>query len=147
MDDLSMVYKRGYMEKVLVDTDDASCYEVGSDIHIHSSTMYNHYYLNSYTATITDVDEKPEGTYLTLNDPPVLPIISYEEDPDFAVDLAFVSRNVLIEGADDEEDSSKGGYLQILHTPDVVQLIDGVEFQNMGRKSEYDRFVSIYVFS
>ena len=63
IDDLSMAYKRGYIEKVLVDTDSVSCYEAGSDIHIHSSTMYNNYYSNSFTATITDVDEQPEGTY------------------------------------------------------------------------------------
>jgi len=144
IDDLSMSYKRGYMEKVLVDTDDVACYERGSDIHIHSSTNYNFgsggNSFDSYTATITDVDTKPEGTYLTLDEPPIIPVISYEEDPEYAVELAFVSRNVIIEGADDEGNSQKGGYLQILHTPEVVQILDGVEFLNMGRKSEHDRF-------
>ena len=72
-----------------------------------------------------------------------MPIISYEEEPDYAVELAFVSRNVIIEGADDEGNSEKGGYMQILHTPYIVQTLDGVEFLNMGRKSEHDRFVSI----
>lgn len=35
---------------------------------------------------------------------------------------------------------SVGAYLQVLHTANVPQLISGVEFLNMGRNGEVDRF-------
>jgi len=36
--------------------------------------------------------------------------------------------------------SCQGAYMQVFHTPDVPQTIDGVEFQNMGRQKEKNRF-------
>jgi len=34
----------------------------------------------------------------------------------------------------------QGGYLQVLHTPDVPQTIEGVEFNNMGQQQARNRF-------
>ena len=144
IDDISMVFKRGYVEKVLVDTDDARCWGVGSDVHFASSVFYNDHHTNSHTSTISKVEVESDGTYLTLDNSPFIPIISMEESVEYATEMALVSRNVQIKGQDDEGDSQKGGYLQVLHTPDVIQLIQGVEFINMGRYREVDRFVSVY---
>ena len=36
--------------------------------------------------------------------------------------------------------SCQGAYMQVFHTPNVPQTIDGVEFQNMGRQKEKNRF-------
>ena len=49
--------------------------------------------------------------------------------------------NVIIEGSKNEA-SDKGGYLQVLHSPNITQTVQGVQFINMGRSGEYDHFVS-----
>ena len=77
---------------------------------------------------------------LQLNEAATLPMISKAENNEYAVEIALLSRNVIIEGKDDEDE--KGGYMQVLHTPGIVQSIQGVEFANMGRMGEADRFVS-----
>lgn len=37
-------------------------------------------------------------------------------------------------------DYCAGGYVQVLHTPDVPQVIEGVEFNNMGQQGAKNRF-------
>ena len=34
----------------------------------------------------------------------------------------------------------RGGYLQVLHTPNVAQVIEGVELTNMGQQGFKNRF-------
>ena len=65
-----------------------------------------------------------------------MPPISRRDDDNFAVEVALLSRNILFEGARDEADSLLGGHLIVFHTPNVAQLLSGVEFVNFGRQGE-----------
>lgn len=40
-----------------------------------------------------------------------------------------------------------GAYLQVLHTPNQQQKISGIQFVNMGRRGEVDRFPIQFLYS
>ena len=145
-DDLSIRYVRGYVDKVLVDSVDTSCWGAGSDLHITSSTFYNDgtpLIPNGYKGKITQVIEGGNGDqFLQINPAPTIPILSQSDSSLYAAEVALLTRNVVIEGSNNEG-NGKGGYVQVLHTPNISQTIQGVQFVNMGRLSEFDHFVSL----
>jgi len=69
---------------------------------------------------------------------PITPVFSEKETPGYGVEIAVTSRNIKIIGEDDG--TYNGGYLQVFHTPGVAQVIEGVEFFNMGQTSRKNRF-------
>jgi len=146
-DDLSIRFLRGYVDKIVVDSVDTSCWGAGSDVHVTSSTFYNGdgtpIVPNGYMGKVIQVTDAGYGSqFLHISPPPTLPILSDVNSSLYAAEIALLSRNVIVEGFMDEA-TGKGGYFQVLHTPNVTQTIQGVRFVNMGRSGEYDRFVSI----
>jgi len=149
-DDLSIRFARGYVDKLIVDSNDASCWGVGSDLHVTSSTFFNddgQIRPNGYKGKIVQLANTGSGTQLIQISPaPTLPILSLLENSLYAAEVALLSRNVIIEGFNNEV-YGKGAYVQILHTPDISQTIQGVQFLNMGRISEYDHFALEILYS
>ena len=142
-DDISIRYNKGYVSEFVVDNGDVSCWGNDADVHVTTSTYYSQSSKksNGFQSQINAVVDNGDGTSnLTLSDAAILPIISKEENSDYAIEIALLSRNVIIEGDEGEDD--KGGYMQVLHTPSIAQKIQGVEFLNMGRMGEEDKFVS-----
>ena len=142
-DDISIRYHKGYVNELVVDKEDASCWGNKADVHVTSSTFYSSSSVkgNGFLSQIETVVDNGDGSAnIQMNEASTLPIISQEENPDFAAEIALVTRNVIIEGEAGEE--KKGGYMQVLHTPNVAQTIQGVEFRNMGRRNEAERYVS-----
>ena len=142
-DDISIRYNKGYVDELVTDSSHVSCWGDNADVHITSATYYSDIsdIDNGFVTTIKSVVDNGDGTAtIKLNEAATLPIISQEENNDYAVEIALLSRNVIIQG--DAGEFQKGGYMQVLHTPDVGQTIQGIEFVNMGRSGEIDRFVS-----
>ncbi len=140
-DDISIKYHKGALDNLIVNADDAHCWGIGAEVHIGSSTYYSwrQEAPNSFNTMVRDVTDNYDGTLsIGLVDAPYIPVIAASEHADFATDIALLSRNVKIR-SDDDEVGGKGAYLQVLKTPDVAQIIRGVEFINMGRKREEDR--------
>ena len=140
-DDISISYHKGYVDSLVVSSNAASCWGSGSELHIGTSTYFNTYTLkaNGYNSVIDSTKDNSDGTLnIKLGDIPILPILSATDSLELKADVALLSRNIKIYGAEDEE--NKGVYVQIIHTPKVSQLISGVDFFNMGRQSESDRF-------
>jgi len=165
--DISIRFSRGYINKLVVSTDDAMCWGEDAEIHVGTSTYYSwnrDEVPNGFTSGIFNVKDKNDGTMeFRLRDPPHIPVISAEDSTIMAAQVALVSRNVKIAGDGDEVADHKGkykglvcsfqsvnvvltsfrnpgAYLQVLHTPNQVQLISGVRFDNMGRRGGVDRF-------
>lgn len=65
-------------------------------------------------------------------------VLAEKDTPGQGVEIAVTTRNIKIVGDDDGTDN--GGYLQVFHTPGVAQLIEGVEFLNMGQLGRKNRF-------
>ena len=142
-DDLSIRYQKGYVNELVVSNEATSCWGNDADVHVTTSTYYSQSSKksNGFQSQINAVVDNGDGTSnLTLSDAAILPIISKEENSDYAIEIALLSRNIIIEG--DEGEDNKGGYMQVLHTPSIAQKIQGVEFLNMGRMGEEDKFVS-----
>ena len=86
----------------------------------------------------------PNPNYVTVrfNESIVRPT-SVVESPDFAVEVALLSRNILFDGGQNDditEDTAHGGHLMISYTPNVVQIIEGVEISNFGQQGIIGRY-------
>ena len=90
--------------------------------------------------TITQVANAPVSGYvaLTLNAPIIRPT-TMVESLDFAVEVALLSRNILFEGGSDDT-ISHGGHFMVMHTPSVIQTIEGIEFKNFGQQGSLGRY-------
>lgn len=59
------------------------------------------------------------------------------ESPDFAVEVALLSRNILLEGGPNPQD---GGHMWVYQTPTIEQSIVGVEFRRFGQQGKLGRY-------
>lgn len=129
------------VDSLIVNTDDAQCWGVGSEIHVGTSAYYsfNGHVANSFNTVIKSISDNNDGTSsVGLAVSPNIPIVSKAEDEDSAADVALLSRNFKVISGDEED--KKGAYLQVLHTPGIAQIIEGVKFEGMGRRGEEDRY-------
>lgn len=116
-----------------------------SEIHITSSTLSS---LDGHDAVLSTISPNADGitasiTLQTPVDTTTTPITSEEESPGRGAEVTLLSRNIVIEGeflSTDTYPAQSGGYLQILHTPGISQIIEGVDFQNMGQELGKNRF-------
>jgi hypothetical protein len=90
--------------------------------------------------TITQVVDSSISGYvaMTLNSAIVRPT-TVIESPDFAVEVALLSRNIVLEGGFDTT-SRHGGSFMIMHTPSIVQTVEGVEFKNFGQQGTLGKY-------
>lgn len=59
------------------------------------------------------------------------------ESVEYAVEVALLSRNILLEGGPDPSD---GGHFWILSTPRVIQIIEGIEIKQFGQQGTLGRY-------
>ncbi len=110
-DDVSLK-NLGYVSNLVVAKEDARCWGEGSEVHIGSSVFYSftNEMKNGDTAIIKSIHDNNDGTVSLELDPdtaPTIPIITSEDDPTYAADVALVSRNVVIEGESGEENKGE----------------------------------------
>ena len=112
-DDISIKYHRGFVSKLVVSKTDTQCWDQQSDVHIGSSLLYSFHNsvvengANSRIIGVLDNGDNTRTIELDSDHAPSVPIISSEENPDFAADIALLTRNVIIQGESDEENKGK----------------------------------------
>jgi hypothetical protein len=111
----------------------ATCWEVGNDILITSSSNFRGEVVRTVIARDTTL-----GT-LTLNEriDPAVNLLHARVDTDgadMAVEVASLSRRVVFTAERDDPNPLHGGHLIILHTPHVDQMLSGVEISNFGQQ-------------
>ena len=72
-------------------------------------------------------------------DSPILRPTTTIDSADFAVEVALLSRNIVFEGSTDST-VSHGGHFMIMHTPTVLQTIEGVDLRNFGQQGLLGRY-------
>jgi len=84
--------------------------------------------------TIEKVSKASEAGYvkLELNTPIIRPT-TYKEYPEYAVEVALLSRNIVFEGGQDNN-SRHGGHFMVRNTPNILQSIVGVDVRNFGQQ-------------
>lgn len=111
-DDISIQFSRGYINKFVISKDDASCWGENSEIHVGTSLYYSwnsEVVPNGFTSGISNVKDNKDGTIeIRLKDPPLIPVVSFEDSSSMTAQVALISRNVKIAGDVDEVEGHKG---------------------------------------
>jgi hypothetical protein len=114
-------------------------WSVGADIVITSHTMV---WNATQVRTIKSIGSffAPDSDHVTvrLNESIVHPT-TLRDSPDFAVEVALLSRNIVFEGGPDDV-IDHGGHLMISYTPNVIQTIEGVDVRNFGQQGNIGRY-------
>jgi hypothetical protein len=133
IDSWELVFLEGPKTSILVEEDGvAGCWDDGAEILITSHTIdFEAQQVRRLVGTPTSVGD---GLVRLDLDEFVIPPVTRRDSDDFAVEVALLSRNFVFEGATDESDSLLGGHLIVLHTPHVMQTLEGVELKNFGRQ-------------
>lgn len=110
---------------------------VGAQILITSHTrIWNEH----QQRTITRVVNSSVSGYVAVTvDSAILRPTTLLESRDYAVEVALLSRNILIVGGSDTR-ARHGGHLMIMNTPSVVQSIVGLELRNFGQQGALGRY-------
>jgi len=82
---------------------------------------------------------------MIFSDPDRPPTV--ENEPNFAAEVAVLSRPVIFESVQDGPsaggfDNLHGGHIIFYHTPHVAQRLEGVEIRGFGQQGELGRYVS-----
>lgn len=64
----------------------------------------------------------------------------YDQNPLSRAEVALLSRNVMVTATPDPSNELHGGHLIILHTPNVQQHLEGVQFKQMGQQGNLGRY-------
>jgi hypothetical protein len=116
---------------------------VNADIHITSSTLSNR---DSQDGVIESITTNADGQATIMLKAGIDTVLSEKKAPGMGVEVALLSRNIKIEG-EAGGTALQGGYFQVFHTPGVAQIIEGVEFSNMGQQQGKNRFALQFLYS
>lgn len=109
------------------------CWAPGAELLVTSHTTLLE---DAQTVTI----ESSDDDRVTLSADIIRPTTMVESE-DFAVEVALLSRNVVIQGAVDQLDAMLiGGHLMVMETPGVPQLMHGVLLRKMGQQGLLGRY-------
>ena len=108
---------------------------VGSEIVV---TPHTRVWNETQVRKITSVTSSNGFAALAL-DSPILRPTTMSDSPDYAVEVALLSRNIRFEGGPDST-ANHGGHFMIMHTPTVVQTIEGVDFYNFGQQGNLGKY-------
>jgi G8 domain len=108
---------------------------VGAEILI---TPHTRIWNENQVRTIKSITPSGRFALLELN-APILRPTTVSESPDFAVEVALLSRNIVFQGGADTN-AQHGGHFMVMHTPTVKQTIEGVDFQKFGQQGNLGRY-------
>jgi hypothetical protein len=139
IDDVKLELLAGSVSSIVVpDNGILGTWDAGAEILITSHTLdYNDAQVRRLVSA-----PKVAGTgfvKLDLNSA-IIPATTLVESPNFAVEVALLSRNIVFEGDTDDADSLMGAHFMVMHTPNVAQLLEGVEFRNFGQQGVLGKY-------
>ena len=134
VDDWSLVFLEGPKTALIMKgAQVAGCWGAGAEVLIAShTTAFDGGQVRTLVSTPVAVGD---GLVRLDLDRPILPPATTRNSDGFAVEVALLSRNIVLEGARDESDSLLGGHLVVFRTPDVVQKLDGVDIRRQGYRN------------
>ncbi len=143
VDNISIGQGTGPINTVTVDASVDGKWGVGAEVLITSHTSD---WKGEQVRQITDIQPSEESGFvdLILNATIAAPT-TMKDDDKYATEIAILSRNIRLQGADDDPDPLHGGHLIIVHTPGGGQSIVGLEVTNMGQAGNLGRYVSSFM--
>jgi len=138
VDNYSMTFKSGPVTGLVVPDstgDLASCWGEGSEILVTSPGLN---FDGVDTPTIKSVTFNGDGTSTLELAEPIGSTSFSDNEPDYAVEVALLSRNIVFES--DSSDDDKGGHLMVFKTPGVAQTIQGISLRKFGQQGNLGRY-------
>lgn len=140
VDNMSISFQSGPVKSlVLPDStgDISSCWGPGSQLLVTSNNLD---FDDVATPTIASVTNNPTDQTTTVELVEPIEMTSYSDnEPDYAVEVALLSRNIVMESSD-TENPVNGGHLIFYHTTHA-QFLDGVEFRKFGQAGMLGKYV------
>lgn len=140
-DDVAVTLAYTPVTGIILDTPDIEgCWDAGAQAIVTSHTILpeDTDVINITSVTLNPVTNKTDVRFET----PIPLHTTILDEPWYAVEVALLSRNVLIKPQEDVEilDPTMGGHMMILHTPDQCQKIEGIELRGMGQQGVLGRY-------
>mmetsp|Transcript_6627 Transcript_6627/g.12509 ORF Transcript_6627/g.12509 Transcript_6627/m.12509 type:complete len:518 (-) Transcript_6627:1195-2748(-) len=117
-----------------VDPSFASCLRPGDKLLVTSD---NEEWANDMVRVVSNVNNVKGHVVLTVPITRPLPGLEGPYEPEYAVEVASLTRDVVFEG---QEDSDVGAHFIVFHTNWVPQIIVGAQFNNMGQRGVLGRY-------
>jgi len=139
--DWNITFLEGPVMGLVLPRDVAGCWGDGAEILVTSHTTdYKDHQVRRLQGTPFP-NPKDRNTYILPLDRMIIRPTTLEDSADFAVEVALLSRNIVVEGAKDDPNNPRhGGHFMIMQTPDIIQRIEGIEFRNMGQQGLLGRY-------
>lgn len=123
---------------IIVENSIVGHWAVGAELLItaHSPQWDDH-----QVRSIVSIEPSPEDdkhVVVTLDSPIARPT-TFKESPDYAVEVALLSRNILFEGGPDSV-AHRGGHFWVMNTPGVSQTLVGLEVRRFGQQGYLGRY-------
>jgi len=137
LDDISIELVKTPVKSIVVPASVAECWDVGAEIFTTSHTIQLE---DTVASTITSITANATAAIIGLNNTMEWHT-TYAQDPMTSVEVALLSRKVVITHAyDDVANPNHGGNFMILQTPNVVQLLQGVEMRGQGQQGVMGKY-------
>jgi len=138
VDDFYFTFVSQPLNKIIVDSSVQGKWLPGAEVVITPHGLLSY---EEQVRTITEVapSSQPGMVEVKLHDVIEKPSLAVE-NVNFATEVALLSRNIVMEGADDDTASpDHGGHLTVFMTA-AQQFISGVEFKNFGQDGDFDGY-------
>ena len=149
-DDLSFTRNHGPIRGLVVPKTIDGCWGPNTDVLITSHTTANK---DQQVRVITAIESPngADGDRVLVLDRSILSAPSLATDPDSAVEVALLNRNIRFDvdavdqgtyNGNTVSDMPQGGHLVVMNTPNVNQQLSGVQFSRFGQMGKAWRHVS-----
>jgi len=125
------------LNRVVVGNHAASCWKIGDTIALSSPTKDQN---ESFETKIINIDTGMGEIIVESSIPTYFVYATLQTSPDFAVEVTSLSRSIIFTADDDSEKDLVGGHFVVYNTPNVVQLLEGVEVVNFGQQGYLGRY-------
>lgn len=125
------------MQSFKTDLAFANCLRPGDDLLVTSDQLSTKGHTNY---KVDSVDKTTGEIFLQELMPRILPSLAGPGEPEFAVEVALLRRDVIFDAEVDPLEDWIGGHSIVYHTPHVVQTIQGVKFNNFGQEGVLGRY-------
>ena len=123
---------------LVVSTEAAACWNrPGSELVIASSSNDS---TGEHVVVIDRVEEATGRLYLRNPLPADTVLSTVANDPEHATEVGLLSRRIVFEAEEDENDPLMGGHMIFYYTRGVRQRLQGVEIRNFGQQGMLGRY-------
>lgn len=140
IDDIMVERYAPPLNELIVEDSVAECWGANATILQTSHTLS---FKDENVLTIESVTKNDDGTATIKTTTPIAKPSTAKDDPNYAVEIALLDRNVKImpvEPHDDSVNPLHGAHFMIAHTPDVPQILKGVHMSKMGQQGNFGRY-------